>query len=101
MKIKERILMTVQEYSVLKERIKEHECGWSQCVERRSSLLHPGKPVLAELSRERRRDRAVVLDKLAIVARKAEEGAHSPNRPQPRPLRNCLHLGRVHGHPGG
>jgi hypothetical protein len=29
MKIKERILMTMQEYSVLKERIKDDECGWS------------------------------------------------------------------------
>jgi hypothetical protein len=29
MNIKERILKTRQEYSVLKERIKDDECGWS------------------------------------------------------------------------
>jgi hypothetical protein len=28
--MKERILLTVTEYSVLKEKMKEHECGWSQ-----------------------------------------------------------------------
>jgi hypothetical protein len=29
MNIKERILMTMHDYSVLKEKMKENECGWS------------------------------------------------------------------------
>jgi hypothetical protein len=28
--IKERISLTRQEYTVLKENMKEHECGWSK-----------------------------------------------------------------------
>jgi hypothetical protein len=29
--MKERILMIRMEYSVLKEKMKENECGWSEC----------------------------------------------------------------------
>jgi hypothetical protein len=38
--IKERILLTKQEYSVLKEEIKDDECGWSHKLERVGIAWH-------------------------------------------------------------
>ena len=80
----------------------EHRCRGDcllQGEESRSSLRTPGEALLLEERGERRGDGAVVVDELAVVARKPKEAAHRPCGARYRPIVNGLYLGGVHGHP--
>ena len=67
--------------------------------ERRGGLLGPDEALLQERG-ERRRDRAIVVDEFAVVAREAQEPTQCTRRAGLGPVEDRLHLCRIHGYAG-
>ena len=74
--------------------------GGLEGLERRCGVSGPGEAALLQKGRQWSGDGAVVVDKLAVVSRQAQESPDRPSGTRLRPVSDRLDLGGIHGDAG-